>query len=545
MVHGRARRTFTYVILVCALVGAWMPTEARSAQATMRWDYTASGAAGFVLYCGVTHGSYSIRVDVGNTTTYTLGGLTAGVTYYCAATAYDAAKRESVYSSEVTLSIPPTVSGAPQVIARTPLASATGVSIATAITATFSEPVQQSTIAFTLAGPAGAVVPATSTYNSGSLTAALQPSARLAASTTYTATIAGAKDTAGNAMPAPVTWAFTTGTAQTNCPCTIWPSTATPVSAADPDSSAVELGVKFRADVNGWITGIRFYKSSLNTGTHIGSLWTANGTWLASATFVNETTSGWQQVSFSAPVPIIAGTTYVASYHVNGGHYAGDNGYFANNTAATGVIHALKDGTDGGNGVFAYNSGVTFPTNTYKSNNYWVDVVFTTTAPNCPCTLWPPSVTPAMASDPDSQPVELGVKFRADISGQITGIRFYKSTANTGTHVASLWTSTGTLLASANFGTETPSGWQQVNFSTPVAIAAGNLYVASYHTNTGHYAADQGYFANGGVDNGLLHALRDGISGGNGVFAYASASTFPANTYRSSNYWVDIVFKSP
>ena len=40
------------------------------------------------------------------------------------------------------------------------------------------------------------------------------------------------------------------------------------------DTAAVELGVKFRADVNGYITGIRFYKGSTNTGTHVGSLWT-------------------------------------------------------------------------------------------------------------------------------------------------------------------------------------------------------------------------------------------------------------------------------
>ena len=51
----------------------------------------------------------------------------------------------------------------------------------------------------------------------------------------------------------------------------------------------VELGVKFTSDVAGTITGIRFYKSAANTGTHIGSLWTADGTRLASATF-----TGWR-----------------------------------------------------------------------------------------------------------------------------------------------------------------------------------------------------------------------------------------------------------
>ena len=85
---------------------------------------------------------------------------------------------------------------------------------------------------------------------------------------------------------------------------------------------------------------------------------------------------------------------------------------------------------------------------------------------------------------------ELGVKFRADSDGRITGIA-YKSSANTGTHVGNLWSSTGNLLASAIFTGETASGWQQVNFVTPVAITANTVYVASYHTSGGHYADDQ------------------------------------------------------
>ncbi|MFP5388842.1 MAG: N,N-dimethylformamidase beta subunit family domain-containing protein, partial [Thermoleophilia bacterium] len=65
---------------------------------------------------------------------------------------------------------------------------------------------------------------------------------------------------------------------------------------------------------------------------------------------------------------------------------------------------------------------------------------------SCPCTVFG-ETAPAIADGGDGQSVELGVKFRSDVPGQITGIRFYKATANTGTHVGSLWTSTGTLLA--------------------------------------------------------------------------------------------------
>jgi hypothetical protein len=44
-------------------------------------------------------------------------------------------------------------------------------------------------------------------------------------------------------------------------------------------------------------------------------------------------------------------------------------------------LTALRNGTDGGNGLYRYGSTPsTFPTNTYDSENYWVDVVFQETA---------------------------------------------------------------------------------------------------------------------------------------------------------------------
>ena len=158
-------------------------------------------------------------------------------------------------------------------------------------------------------------------------------------------------------------------------------------------------------------------------------------------------------------------------------------------------------------------------------------------------TLWSSLATPRNPAEPDSSAVEVGVKFTADVTGTITGIRFYKDSTNTGTHVGNLWTAGGTLLASATFGDETASGWQQVNFATPVAIQPNTVYVASYHTDVGHYAEDDNYFTSG-VDSGPLHALADGASGPNGVYAYGSTSTFPTTGYQASNYWVDVVFSS-
>jgi hypothetical protein len=175
------------------------------------------------------------------------------------------------------------------------------------------------------------------------------------------------------------------------------------------------------------------------------------------------------------------------------------------------------------------------------------DSTFTTATAavsSCPCTIWASPTTPSTTTVNDDQAVELGVKFTSDVSGYISGIRFYKGSSNTGTHTGSLWTSSGTLLATATFAGESSSGWQQVNFSTPVAIAASTTYVASYHTSVGYYSANGEYFATSSVNQPPLHALASGTSGGDGVYVYGAGGVFPTSTYDATNYWVDVVFNT-
>src|ERR1700731_4252199 len=160
---------------------------------------------------------------------------------------------------------------------------------------------------------------------------------------------------------------------------TIWPGTTVPaIPDAGPDSP-VELGVSFKADTNGSIAGIRFYKSAGNTGTHVGNLWTSRGALLASATFTGETASGWQQVNFAQPVAITANTVYVASYHTTAGHYSVNWSYFATAGVNNAPLHALATTSGTPDGRFAY-GGSAFPTGTHQAANYWVDVAFVSNA---------------------------------------------------------------------------------------------------------------------------------------------------------------------
>ncbi len=531
----------------------------------------------------------------------------------------------------------------------------------------------------------------------------------------------------------------TTATVAVTCPCSVWGTNFTPPNLVADDPTPVEVGVKFKSDTYGAITGIRFYKTSVNTGTHTGSLWTSDGTRLAQATFTSESTTGWQTVTFPTPVAIAPNTTYVASYFAPNGGYAATANYLwrapapdpRGGSILDGTpLHVIPNTTTSGNGLYSYSGTSTFPTSSYSAGNYWVDVTFapigapgtvtgvsatagkgsanvswnapasggaplsyvvtpyvgttaktaTTitgaagqpvptsgtisgltpgtsytfkvqavnpagsgaqssssnavtvlapTAPGAPTvtTVEPASksvrvtwtapstdggspltsytvtpyigataqtattvsgsplpttatltnltngtaytfkvtatnaigstqsaasssatpaamifdlTAPAVADGGDGSPVSLGVKFKADNFGQITGVRFYKAAANIGTHVGSLWSAGGALLAQATFTNETASGWQNVTFSQPVDVTPGTTYVASYQAPNGHYSATSTGLTTA-VDNAPLHTIADGTSV-NGVYAYSGTPAFPSDSYHAANYWVDVMY---
>lgn len=153
--------------------------------------------------------------------------------------------------------------------------------------------------------------------------------------------------------------------------------------------------------------------------------------------------------------------------------------------------------------------------------------------------FWPNSPTPGTRNvTNDSASVTLGLRFTPTANGTVTAVRFYKGSYNTGTHVGTLWTSTGTRLASVTFTNETASGWQSANFTTPVTVTANTTYVVSYFAPRGNYADDQ-WFNWSALSTSPLK-----IAGSSpGVFAYGSSSLFPSSTWNRSNYWVDLVFQ--
>ena len=566
------------------------------------------------------------------------------------------------YWVDVVFETDPSADEVPPVVSSTAPVDGGVVPMGTnSVSAVFSEPMDLTTISSLtaqLSDVDGNPVAATVSYTAGTRRVSLAPDAPFVAGGSYSVTLkgggSGITDIAGNALTSDYSWAFSVAGAP-SAAYTLWPDAATPGTPDISDARPIEVGTRFRADVAGTVTGLRFYKGPLNTGTHVGHLWSSTGTLLATATFSSESSSGWQEALLDTPVAIAAGTDYVVSYFSPTGNFAFDRFFFTRDVVSP-PLRAPKEAPNAGNGVFKYDS-TGFPGSTFgQGANYWVDVLF---APTEPLVASPPTVLTATPTDgstgvsqsiqarlefselldgtsvdsasvyvsdgagnvvpaavaydegrgiatitPNSPlapnadytitvkggangvldragtplaadfvadfttsapihtlwdgtavpgsdvqnaaPIELGTKFFSDVSGYVTGIRFFKGAQNTGTHVGHLWTMTGTQLAEVTFTGETASGWQEAAFDQPVAISAGTTYIVTYFSPTGWFAYSENYFLNNAVNHGSLHAPAAGGSGsnlnGNGVW-FSGGSSFP-NTSAYNNYWVDPVFNT-
>ena len=158
----------------------------------------------------------------------------------------------------------------------------------------------------------------------------------------------------------------------------------------------------------------------------------------------------------------------------------------------------------------------------------------TADADGCPCTLFG-GETPVTGSAADGARVELGMQFTPSEAGVITAIRFYRGPGNPGPHTGTLWSASGDPLATVTFP-EGGVGWQTAPLSEPYAVQAGTAYVVSYLAPSGGYAAQADRFAAGPIAAGPLTA-----SAQNGRYAYGGG--FPQDTWRATNYYVDVVFE--
>ena len=239
----------------------------------------------------------------------------------------------------------------------------------------------------------------------------------------------------------------------TTCPCSLFGALQPKVDTAD-DAQATTVGTRFTVADDGFITGIRFYKGVGNSGTHTGTLYSSSGAVLATATFTNESTTGWQSVNFATSVPVVSGETYVAAYYAPNGRYAADPYFFSYKGYTSGRMTA-PGGTGKPNGVFA--DGNEFPNQDFKQTNYYVDAVYNTddTAPLV--------VSKAMP-DPGASSISIATNLTATFSRSIdpSSVTF------------SLLDNSGQVVA----GTKT-TGSKSVTFSPQQSLAPQTTYTAT------------------------------------------------------------------
>lgn len=179
-------------------------------------DRTASDSIVYLIYRASTPGGEYFATPNFTTapgiTSFSVTGLTSGTHYFTVRAQDGAGNRDSniVERSATVPDITP-----PTIISTVPASGASGISIQPTLSATFSEPLNASTVSpssFSLVQSfceLGCDVPVSIGYSDS--TATITPSAPLSLNTSYTATFSTAvADLAGNPMTSNYTWSFQT-----------------------------------------------------------------------------------------------------------------------------------------------------------------------------------------------------------------------------------------------------------------------------------------------------------------------------------------------
>jgi hypothetical protein len=204
-----------------------------------------------------------VKAGSATTPSYTDSGLTASTAYSYTVVARDAAGNASPASTVAGVTTPaPADTTPPTVTAQSPATGATGVAVGALVKATFSEAVQGVGTGTFLLNAGTTNVAASVAYDAATRVATLTPSAGLAPNTTYTVTLTGIRDTAGNPLAMPQQpWTFTTAAPADTTPPTV--TARTPADKATGVSTAGAVTATFSEAVTG-VSGSTF---TLKAGT--------------------------------------------------------------------------------------------------------------------------------------------------------------------------------------------------------------------------------------------------------------------------------------
>jgi hypothetical protein len=227
---------------------------------------------------------------------------------------------------------------------------------------------------------------------------------------------------------------------------------AIPTVASADDTDAVEVGLRFTPERDGFIDAVRFYKGPENSGTHTGSLWDAAGARLGSVVFEDETATGWQAASFPEPLPVQAGTTYTVSYTAPAGGYAAQPRYWPYNSAPSSPVSVSN--AIGADAAGVHGAPGARPELTWNDTNYFVDVVFTTAATS-PLRIAARTPAPGVSSVAPDAPVTASFTRAADPASVDIVVRDASGAAAAGSVTYDSATKTARFTPSAPYAPST------------------------------------------------------------------------------------------
>ena len=211
-------------------------------------------------------------------------------------------------------------------------------------------------------------------------------------------------------------WTPSFQTGQVAADCGQWRLDANGFCVADDARNGLEVGTKFRTSQEVWVTGVRIYRA--DPSTLRASLWHGDGTLLAQGAFADRDTNGWQDMSFSAPVRIVPGATYVASYFTPRTRYGFAYGYFADAGRTVGPVTATRAGAGDPNGVHCYDDAAcgSFPVRGFRDSSYWVTPLWV----GSDGTTAPPSPTPADPGGADAKAPRVATMVPSPGAGRVS-----------------------------------------------------------------------------------------------------------------------------
>lgn len=171
---------------------------------------------------------------------------------------------------------------------------------------------------------------------------------------------------------------------------------AVPEVLVAPEQAPIELGITFSPASSGVLSGVRFYQNAVNSGVTSASVWSANGTRLATVAVSPWAPVGWRTIPVD--VDLQAGRTYTVSVFDSNSRFPVTTK--VHDRAAT--VNGISTAKDAG--AYRYAAASAFPSERADGYSFMIDVAFTAKPSQAPGAAPTPTPTATAAPSPSPSP---------------------------------------------------------------------------------------------------------------------------------------------